>query len=647
MLCFKNIVSIFCICLLFFSSCTLEKPNKDGETDKQLTLHLDSIVQFNKVFVLSSANSDQVLDLYRGSKEDNAPVNGYSFNGGPNQFWQLEKTEKGYIIRSNYSHKALTADVEYSRLVQKEYKGNDNQLWNLSGSVDSVCIVNKASHQYLTLDYDKVGFEGNPQNTTKYWNIKPLQDLMKEFGSCDCNENLQFVKHLVETSYSGFPDKVNTETKGDYNRLYQLSLEEAKKTNDPAKCFKIIRDYLLFFHDNHLQFHMNSGPFFTPEKKDYEKIRKYYAGSESVKKTDQQIKEYLKANRQSISELEGIWESLEGDYQCAIIQDSLNKDRFLGIVLKGDSSYWMPGQVKMDFRKLPDNRYLLYYAMKNHLIVEGWNTEIMGDTLYMHTGKWIKKYPKNSGGLHRKMVIAQQNATSFELKNIDDSTMYLSLPNFDYSNKSIVDDLINNNRNKLSHCPYLIIDIRGNGGGSDNTFSSILPFIYTHPFHTDGTDILSSKENIAFMEQQIIHADNSQKAWIKSFTQRMKENPGKFVARTNDQLFQYNTVLPYPRKIGILINSGCASSAEEFLLYARESEKVTLFGQPTSGTLDYSNVRKVEKCPSPSFSFYYPLTRSNRLPNYSVDKEKIKPTVYLTNDQNWVDVALRQLKYKQ
>jgi C-terminal processing protease CtpA/Prc len=104
--------------------------------------------------------------------------------------------------------------------------------------------------------------------------------------------------------------------------------------------------------------------------------------------------------------------------------------------------------------------------------------------------------------------------------------------------------------------------------------------------------------------------------------------------------------MPYPRKIGVLINGGCASSAEEFLLHARESKKVTLFGQATSGTLDYSNVRQVERCPSPCFSFYYPLTRSNRLPNYSIDKEKIKPTVYLTNDQDWVEVAVRQLKHK-
>jgi hypothetical protein len=224
---FKNIVSILIICVLSLYSCSLKKINKGGnDADKQLTVYLDSIVQSNKIFILSSANSNQVLDLYRGSKDDNAAVNGYTYNGGPNQYWQLEKTEKGFIIRSNFSHKVLTADLDYSRLVQKEYKGNDNQLWNLSGSVDSVSIINKALHKNLTLYYDKVAFESNPKINTKYWNIKPLQELMKEFTSCNCNENFEFVKHLVETSYSGFPDKVNAETRDDYNRLYQLSFFE-------------------------------------------------------------------------------------------------------------------------------------------------------------------------------------------------------------------------------------------------------------------------------------------------------------------------------------------------------------------------------------------------------------------------------------
>lgn len=647
MLHLKNAFLVALICILTVFSCSTKSRN-NGNSEKLLSSYLDSIAQSHSSFYLSSATSMQTLDLYNGSQENNATVGGYQWNGGPNQMWQLEKAEKGYIIRSSFSHKVLTADTENSKLVQKDFNGNDNQLWILSGSVDSVSIINKAFNKNLLLQYDKVVFDSHPQEATKYWHIKTLQKLQKEFVSCNCNENLQFIRHLVETSYSGFQDKVNAETADDYKRLYQLTLEEAEKTNDPAKCYKIIRDYLLFFHDNHLQFLMNGMPLISKEKVDAEKIRKDYAHSESVKTSEKKIKDYLDANRKSISELEGIWESMEGDYRCAIIPDSLNKNRYLGIILKGDSIYWMPGQVKMDFRKQADNRYLLYYGMQNHSIIEGWNTEISGDTLFTQVGKWIKKYPKNGRTGSGKRIIPQQNAAWFELKNVDDSTLLLSLPNFDPNNKPLVDNLIDSNADKLQHCPYLIIDIRGNGGGLDKTFDKIMPFIFTNSFEMDGNDILSSQENIACMEKQLFYSqNNNEKEWIGSIVQRMKENPGKFVPFVTGGTYRVNTGMTYPRKIGILINGGCASSAEQFLLFGKESKKVTLFGQPTSGTLDYSNVRPVEKCPSPCFNLKYPMTRSKRLPDHSIDKEKIKPDVYLTNDQNWVEVAVRQLKSKQ
>ncbi len=66
-------------------------------------------------------------------------------------------------------------------------------------------------------------------------------------------------------------------------------------------------------------------------------------------------------------------------------------------------------------------------------------------------------------------------------------------------------------------------------------------------------------------------------------------------------------------------------------------------GQPSSGTLDYSNVMKV-RCPSPDFKLYYATTRSRRLPKYSVDKEKIKPDIYLEYNQDWIKEAVNELK---
>jgi len=270
---------------------------------------------------------------------------------------------------------------------------------------------------------------------------------------------------------------------------------------------------------------------------------------------------------------------------------------------------------------------------------------LSGDTLYEWNGKWIKRYPLSRYIKKTELPARQQNAAWFQLANIDDSTLLLSLPNFDGNNKSLVDNLINSNRDKLLSTPYLIIDMRGNGGGTDPTFSSVLPFLYTNPVELKGNDVLASKENINEFEK--LFNSNAMsgdlKEWGKSIINRMKANPGKFVVYAADNTVRFDVVTQNPRKIGILINHNCASSAEQFLLFARECKKVVLFGQPTSGTLDYSNVLTVQ-CPSPAFNFGHATTKTHMLPNFSVDKEKIKPNVYLSGDKNWIEEAVKQLK---
>lgn len=121
----------------------------------------------------------------------------------------------------------------------------------------------------------------------------------------------------------------------------------------------------------------------------------------------------------------------------------------------------------------------------------------------------------------------------------------------------------------------------------------------------------------------------------------MKENPGKLLKFGADGIVKLDAVLSNPRRIAILINKDCGSSAEEFLLRAKESKKVVLLGQPTSGTLDYSNLIP-GKFPCDVYNISYPFTRTRR--SFLVDKEKIQPNVYLADDQNWIDEAKKQLK---
>jgi hypothetical protein len=87
-----------------------------------------------------------------------------------------------------------------------------------------------------------------------------------------------------------------------------------------------------------------------------------------------------------------------------------------------------------------------------------------------------------------------------------------------------------------------------------------------------------------------------------------------------------------PERIGILMDNRCASAAEEFLLLARQSRKVVLFGSNSRGCLDYSNVRKIP-LPSGSRVLGVPMSRSRRLPQSPVDGHGIAPDVRLAEGE--------------
>jgi hypothetical protein len=108
-------------------------------------------------------------------------------------------------------------------------------------------------------------------------------------------------------------------------------------------------------------------------------------------------------------------------------------------------------------------------------------------------------------------------------------------------------------------------------------------------------------------------------------------------------------VLARPRRVAVLADGGCASSCEEFLLEARRSRKATLYGAPSAGLLDYSNVVPADAAapsaagpgvPGSTLTLVSPTTRSARLPTEPVDNVGVPPAVPLPADEplpvDWV-----------
>ena len=269
--------------------------------------------------------------------------------------------------------------------------------------------------------------------------------------------------------------------------------------------------------------------------------------------------------------------------------------------------------------------------------------------------RYREKFPEKVIAINKqfpKRIVASAPAEKLiqltSISELDAETMLLRLPSFEWSEKKKLDSLLSTYQKQIKQKPYWVIDLRGNTGGTDYVFSALLPFLYTNPVEILPDEYWSSVGNIEILKENL--ADENTSASSKEFLAKlinlMEANIGRFVNPSGKDSFtsKLDSVYPYPKKVGILIDGNVASSAESFLLLAKQSKKVKIFGVNSAGVLDYANTQFFD-LPEPEFKLVAAISRSKRLPNNPIDNIGIKPDVKINNEQiNKVIVVAEKLK---
>jgi len=438
------------------------------------------------------------------------------------------------------------------------------------------------------------------------------------------NENTKdfdFLVQKIKADYPGYCDKVTKETAPELKKLEQELRNKMQLY--PDSCRRYLSVYANWFKDHHLRISgLRSSSNATISKPE---LKYKIMSADSLK--------ILQSKKNTP---EGIWHTYSGD--MAIIKSTDSED-YVGISVS--YQHYEPNQIVFTLTPEKESEYALisypYYTdykptkgkasirLNDNIIelheytriVRKTNSESYDNALLM---SYIPEYPNGSNIYPLAMQLS-------------DSTFYLRITSF---GTELGNKLTKKHWKEITSSTNLIIDIRNNGGGQDNYYSLLSDLMYTEPYETKGVEWYATKNNIKMYEDALKNGEirNGEEGilWTKTLIAEMKKNIGGFVIHPlmgKDRIVSKDTVYAYPKRVGIIINQGNASSAEQFILTAKHSSKVTLFGnENTAGVLDYSNAIR-ENLPSNKYELIFPMTRSRRLPNNPIDNIGIAPDILI------------------
>lgn len=456
--------------------------------------------------------------------------------------------------------------------------------------------------------------------------------LLAQQPSCNCLENLNEAITKTEANYAGFPTKVTTATKAAYEALINNLRTKADKENNQKNCFNIVKDYIRFFKDKHF-----SLTYLNKDDSDNEIVN-----------LDES---YFKTHRSS-KDVEGIWTNPDSSITLGIKKFPGNE--YKAIILKAKDEKLQKGLVYFSLK--PHKKgYLLkqynvfnsidFYAKQRGGLLQLWNFALFGRTfpgeMTADEKKELNTWKNNNNGL--------------DFKQLDKETSYIKIPTF-FNNDNKIEKLVATNDKAIRNSKYLIIDLRGNGGGNSG-WSFLLPYVITNPIKQDNPLLRISKDNVQLKRSEL-------ESFVKNPMpeEAKKYFPDEYVARlkkiydelptTKDTFYEIpgltipvDSVLSSPAKVALITDDLCGSSTEYFFQLMKQSKKTTRYGTNSVGMMDYEGPSSTTPLPCKSLILMMPVSKSSWTDKDPIDENGFTPDVKLNMQGNqWVEYITKDLK---
>lgn len=471
--------------------------------------------------------------------------------------------------------------------------------------------------------------------------------LFSEFANsqvCDCNKTFDSLRSFFKSNYIGYYSNDVKKNQKHFIRFTDSLKRKAWKA-DELECYHLMRKWVEFFRDEH------TALSYKDESVLDEWIIKYKARFESVNIDSLRLITLLK--NLELDSLTGFWYDSRKRIKIAVIKKNRNSREYIGFVVQSTSKYWHQGQVKFKLERLKDGSFRTVVFYPNDHRREVPNLSISkGEMLFIGFGRYIKEgsnFNQNANQPSFSSSTSQSLRPTFQQST--DSICTVIIPSFLSEYKNSIDSLFDSNHSRITQSNVLIIDIRGNGGGTTIAYQKILPLLYTNPILSEGGDLLCGPEIIKNWKRvlETSNLTNEERAFQGNAIALMEANRGKIISIYPREKIEFDTILPGPKRVFFIVDRNTASAAELLLLAAKQSKKVNLFGENTAGVVDFLDVNNGPELPCRKYSFFYASVRRSLDFTGPIDHLGITPDILIPkNTKEWnrfcIDYAERTMK---
>ncbi|WP_188316225.1 S41 family peptidase [Chitinophaga agrisoli] len=431
-----------------------------------------------------------------------------------------------------------------------------------------------------------------------------------------------FVKQYYEENNPAFQKiKEDKELYTAYKRAVAQIFQQASGESNTDLCSIYFNQYLRLLKDHH------SSIDFNLQRKNIDlssqAVIDSFKASPSFKAFPLRKIDTMQVMRQlknkPLDDIEGFYS--QGGTLVAVIQHK--EGYYEGVVVKKNALLDV-GHVLFTLTREKDNYFTCAYNLG--LLGFNFNTAVIEHMRVEKGGIPMMGYYKNG---------ADANKPLWEFKELDADTYYLSIKSFEYGLRSQFDSLYEQIIPKIAQKKFLILDIRDNGGGSEENYFKLLPLIYTKPMKVDEVQVWVSPNNI-----------KSYQGTNEDLMSRMEHaQPFSFIPQKEHgvRTLEY-TGTRFPEKIVVLYNKVTASAAEGLITYAIQSDKVVTMGENSGGFMGYGDIKAKE---IPCGKFKLNTTTTKYKENSKYEFVGIPPMVRLDREADWVKAAVGKLNERK